>query len=41
MIIDWQPYRYGVYDDQNKANEIALQVAMERNIYTEVHEVEA
>ena len=40
MLIDWQEYLYGTYDDRDRANEIALQVAQERNIYTEVQIVD-
>ena len=39
MSIDGSEYTYGVYDDRNRANEIAMQVSRERNICVFVEEM--
>ena len=39
MVIDWHKYRYGIDSDRDRANRIALQVAQERNVFTEVREI--
>ena len=38
MIIDDIYYKYGTYSDRRRANEIALQIAKERNCQTYVVE---
>ena len=40
MIVDNCEYAYGTYTDNNRANEIALQVREEREVDTFVEEVE-
>ena len=39
MSVDGSEYTYGVYDDRNRANEIAMQVSRERNICVFVDEM--
>ena len=39
MSIDDNEYTYGIYDDRNRANEIAMQVSRERNICVFVEEM--
>lgn len=39
MIVDGEEYAYGTYSDRDRANEIALKVAYERDIDTYVIEV--
>ena len=39
MSIDGSEYTYGVYDDRDRANEIAMQVSRERNICVFVEEM--
>lgn len=40
MIVDNEEYIYGTYSDRNRANEIAIQVGMEREVTTRVEKVE-
>ena len=34
MIVDGQAYCYGKWEDRNKANEVALEVQEQRDVYT-------
>ena len=38
MEVTGEEYVYGKYTDRNKANEIAMQIRDERNVYTSVYE---
>ena len=38
MEVNGEEYVYGKYADRNKANEIAMQIRDERNVYTSVYE---
>lgn len=39
MMVDGQEYVYGTYADRNKANEVAMTVRYERDVWTFVEEV--
>ena len=39
MSVDGSEYTYGIYDDRDRANEIAMQVSRERNICVFVEEL--
>lgn len=39
MFVDDKWYIYGKYDDRKRANEVAMTVRDERDVWTEVREV--
>lgn len=40
MVVDNEEYAYGTYADENRANEIAIEVRDQRDVETFVEEVE-